>query len=88
MMIDLSGQMTRLHVIPLNNLICYSQTCATEIHESYSINAKNGQGYFKQQIMKHGGKVNNPMLGVYHMLLHLFPYMNCMVFNDGMTTNS
>jgi hypothetical protein len=38
--------------------------------------------------MKHGGKVNNPMLGVYHMLLHLFPYMNCMVFNDGMTTNS
>jgi poly [ADP-ribose] polymerase 2/3/4 len=24
MMIDLSGQMTRLYVIPLNNLICYS----------------------------------------------------------------
>jgi poly [ADP-ribose] polymerase len=65
MMIALSGRMSRSHVLCLNVARFYIRL---KVLHDLNMLVKKLQAYFKEQILKHGGKVNNSVLGGYHVL--------------------
>jgi poly [ADP-ribose] polymerase len=65
MMIALSGRMSRSHVLCSNVAWFYIML---KVSHDLNLLSKKLQAYFKEQIMKHGGKVNKSVLGVYHVV--------------------